>query len=522
MKKLILYIFICLMVPFVSCDLTIPPKSNTYILETEVPIYYSLSRNSTLHFRRLDAGDSVKLRRYNLLTLSRDNRGTGIFYQIYLAHAEDHMENHIFYGLSSRDQLPIDYYYHSHIMYVGSEWEYSREHKTYTLHVTKEMCEIDSYNLGYLNPLFIYMVADNDLYSAAIETINQLESGYSSVSPIYIYLDAPKGTPHEGGTLMRLKSDNSPQVKSIILKSFGEVDSCNLEHFKKIYYSVSHDPFYRPTTILWSHGTSWLPSTMASDEINLNAFGNDESASSMFDIEALASVIDSPIVFDGCRMASAEVLRCFNYNQIVAPSVDIEPLSYPYNDSKFLYALMGSEFEKVVDMIVDYNKSRGKEISMTYVPNGDSPRHKRWGQEQRCYYKFYDFARDDFSSYLADNHGDGKEKLDFATMRPSLLQLGTTQSGKATLSYDLLSLIQEIENGTGKTELQEALKKSVYVRSTPTIWNGQESSKYCGISCYVPYHYEEDISQDLVNLNQYYLTLPWGKMIGRYSKPLVP
>ena len=513
------------MVPFVSCDLTIPPKSNTYILETEVPIYYSLSRNSTLHFKRLDAGDSVKLRRYNLLTLSRDNRGTGIFYQIYLAHSDDQFENVFSRDLSSRAPIrPVDYY-DAHIMYLGKGWEYSREGKIYTLKVTKEMCEVNTINRGALYPLFIYMLADNDLYDAAIETINQLESAYSAIQPVYIYLDAPKGTPHEGGNILRLKHDKSPEIKSAIVKAFGKVDSCDPDQIKQIYGIVSICFWHFSsdwTTLLWSHGTSWLPSSIKSDQINLTAFGNDESANSVLDIDAIASVFSGPIVFDACRMASAEVLSCFENDQIIAPSVDIEPLSYPYSDSEFLLALFSQEFEKVVDMIVDYNQKRGKEISMTYVPNGNSPRHKIWGQEQRTYYKFYgNFFRKDFDSYLSANY-HSTNKLNFATLRSSLLPLGTTNPGKATLYYDLLSLIQELEEGSGKTELADSLKESVYVRSTPTILNGQDSSKYCGISCYVPYHYEEDISDDLVNLNQYYLTLPWGEMIGRYSKPLVP
>ena len=530
MKKLFLYIFIfSILMLFISCPPPIYAPDNFFIIETEVPIYCTIKRGEkSLRPKRLEAGKSVEVQCYDSIILSRDKEGTQAFYQVELHGRGNVIEDRIERSLVSRSTpIPPDYYFKNHLRYVYYGWNYKEGEKnlTYTLHVTKEMSEGPLFhpndfkintnfpNVPYrreLPLLLVYMVADNDLYSAAIETINRLERAYRGYGLVYIYLDAPQNTPHAGASLMRLMHDQSPGIKSKVIKVFGEVDSCNFEHFNKISESIQVDWTYR-STLLWSHGTSWLPSTMASDEINLNAFGNDESASSMFDIETLASVIDGPIVFDGCRMASAEVFSCFEGRSIVAPSVDIEPLSYPYSDPEFLIALLYQQYEKAIDMIVDYNHKQSKEISMTYIKGKDID----WDNN------FLEVFSD-FYSYLSANYHSTNKLLDFATMRPSLLPLGTTQPGKATLYYDLLSLIQEIEKGSGKTELQEALKKSVYVRSTPTIWNGQESSKYCGISCYVPYHYEEDISDDLIKLNEYYLTLPWGKMIGRYCKPLVP
>ena len=495
--------------------------NNIFTIETEVPIYCRIQRGKILLTKRLEAGKSVEVQCYDSIILSRDKEGTQAFYQVELygpghGQIEDGIEGSL---VSRSTPLPPDFYFNNHLRYVYFGWDYKRVNKTltYTLRVTKEMSEgplfhpndfkMNTYfpNVPYrreLPLLLVYMVADNDLYSAAIETINRLERAYRGYGLVYIYLDAPQNTPHAGAFLIRLMHDQSPEIKSKVIKVFGEVDSCNFEHFNKICKSMQ--PFWTYRSILiWSHGTSWLPASITSDQINLTALGKDESANSMLDIAKIATVTNDPIIFDACRMASAEVFSCFGSKTVIAPSVDIEPLSYPYSDPEFLIALLYQQYEKAVDMIVDYNQKLNKEISMTYNRS------------------FYGSFWRDFGFYLEDNYNNS-EKLDFATIRSSLLPLGTTQLGKATLSYDLLSLIQEIEKDSGKTELADALKKSVYVRSTPTIWNGQDSSKYCGISCYVPYHYEEGISEDLVKLNEYYLTLPWGKKVGRYCKPLVP
>ena len=530
MKKLFLYIFISsILMLFVAC----PPPSRInycdYIVETEVPIYYAVSKNEPTNFKKLEAFKSVKFKANGKkLTLCQNSDGTGIFYVLPLSQVEVYFkderrlsrffEENDFMSRSS----PMPYFPRKELnslRLISYGWECSESENSYILKVDKDMLDSSPVNfygmlqfgsderkhieiLWGLPMLFIYMVADNDLYSAAIETINQLERGYKPYGYVYIFLDAPKGTPHEGGTFLRLVHDETPEIKSKVLKTFGTIDSCDLDFFKKV-----------PAALLWSHGTSWLPPSMQSDSIDLNAFGRDDSHNSSLAVESMFPTFGVPIIFDACHMASAEVVSCFNGTAVVAPSVDIGPLSYPYSDPEFLRAIFFWDFEKVVDMIVDYNQKQGKEIAMTYF-RGENI---NWLHSD---YNFSDFY-DDLSSYLDFNYGTENPKLDFATMRPSLLPLGTTQPGKATLYYDLLSLIQELEKGSGKTELQEALKKSVYVRSTPTLFGGQESSKYCGISCYVPYHYEEDISSDLVKLNQYYLTLPWGKMIGKYCKPLV-
>ena len=512
---------------FMSCPPPIYAPDNFFIIETEVPIYCTIKRGEkSLRPKRLEAGKSVEVQCYDSIILSRDKEGTQAFYQVELHGRGNVIEDGIERSLVSRSTpIPPDYYFKNHLRYVYYGWDYKEGEKnlTYTLHVTKEMSESplfypsdfvinneiqsDFYDIPFLH---IYMVADNDLYSAAIETINQLESAYRGYGLVYIYLDAPKGTPYEGGSVLRLMYDESPQIKSKILTSFREVDSCDPKNFKKICESLPWRYPYPLTTLLWSHGTSWLPSFVNGDEINLTAFGKDESSNSSLDIEVVASATIGPIVFDSCRMASAEVFSCFEGRSIVAPSVDIEPLSYPYSDPEFLIALIYQQYEKVVDMIVDYNHKQSKEISMTYIKGKDID----WDNN------FLEFFSD-FYSYLSANY-HSTNKLNFATMRSSLLPLGTTKPDKATLYYDLLSLIQEIEKGSGKTELADALKESIYVASTPTILNGQDSSKYCGVSCYVPYHYDEGISTELVQLNEYYLTLPWGATIGKYCKPLVP
>ena len=547
MKKISLFLFIIFVViSFISCIDYFgesPDPVITYVLTTETPIYYSYAKNKFHTFRELKPGKSVTLKSPGILSLSRNSDGSGMFFRDSLVYCNSRYEDEVMAELSTRTSIAdYNYDYRRHLWRLAFGWEYSKEDEQYKLHVTYEMQNGELVNAVERDKeeywafrggrhdfeipvLLIYMIADNDLYSAAIETINQLESAYYPDGPIYIYLDAPKGKPYGGGTLLRLRRDKTPEIKSTIIKNFGELDSCDPENLKKLCTIVKNGGTYL-STLLWSHGTSWLPEFVNGDEINLNAFGYDDSSNSSLSIKAIAEAQTGSIVFDACRMASIEVFSCFEKQTIVAPSVDIEPLSYPYNNPKFLGSLLYQDYRTAIDLIIEYNQNRGKEISMTINKNEASYiEHHDSGYAYFKEISIEAFTKD-FSSLLNDNYDsnytNGKEPLNFATIRSSLLPLGTTNPGKATLYYDLLSLIQELEKGSGKTELQEALKKSVYVRSTPTILNGQESSKHCGISCYVPYHIDESISEDLVKLNQYYLTLPWGRMIGRYCKPLVP
>ena len=467
MKKISLFLFIIFVVTsFISCIDYFgesPDPVITYVLTTETPIYYSYAKNKFHTFRELKPGKSVTLKSPGILSLSRNSDGSGMFFRDSLVYCNSRYEDKVMAELSTRTSIAdYNYDYRRHLWRLAYGWEYSKEDEQYKLHVTYEMKDGELVNAverekeeywafssgrmydSAIPVLLIYMIADNDLYSAAIETINQLESAYYPDGPIYIYLDAPKGKPYGGGTLLRLRRDKTPEIKSTIIKNFGEMDSCDPENLKKLCAIVKNGGTYL-STLLWSHGTSWLPSSMTNDEINLNAFGYDDSSNSSLSIEAIAEAQTGSIVFDACRMASIEVFSCFEKQTIVAPSVDIEPLSYPYNNPKFLGSLLYQDYRTAIDLIIEYNQNRGKEISMTYFKG----KNINWLRND---YNFSDFY-DNLSSYLDTNYGTENPKLDFATMRSSLLPLGTTQPGKATLYYDLLSLIQELEKGSGKTEL---------------------------------------------------------------------
>ncbi len=217
-------------------------------------------------------------------------------------------------------------------------------------------CNKQEVDIKQQNISLIYMVADNDLASFAVNNINEMERGFipNETDKVLIYIDASPvlGLP-KNPVLLELQHDTTEQIKSKILIPYPEQNSTD----NKVFSTILHDAFGYYTDsenkpkglVLWSHGSAWLPkgynisisnekSNYANDyNLYFKYFGKDNyPTESVMEINDLAEVL-SPyhfdyIIFDACFMASIEVLyelrNCTDF--VIASPSEILSDGFPY------------------------------------------------------------------------------------------------------------------------------------------------------------------------------------------------
>ncbi len=206
------------------------------------------------------------------------------------------------------------------------------------------------------NISLIYMIADNDLSSSAVNDINEMERNFTpnDNEKILVYIDASpvQGLPRNP-VLLELQHDETEKIISKILFSYPQQNSTSKKVFKTVLEDAIH---YNGTQnnikglVLWSHGNAWLPNDYhiptdtkaiqysANEEIRFKYFGKDYSPKeSVMEIKDLADVL-SPyhfdyIIFDACFMGAIEVFYELKNSTdfLIASPSEILSDGFPYD-----------------------------------------------------------------------------------------------------------------------------------------------------------------------------------------------
>ena len=105
--------------------------------------------------------------------------------------------------------------------------------------------------------VLVYMAADNDLYTAALNDINEMEAGWNASFTLYVFLDPPQNSPFNQPLIFRIVHDETDEIVSPVVKVFlQEIDSASKDGMVSV---LSEAGFYFDKLILWSHSTGWLP-----------------------------------------------------------------------------------------------------------------------------------------------------------------------------------------------------------------------------------------------------------------------
>ena len=341
--------------------------------------------------------------------------------------------------------------------------------------------------------VLVYMAADNDLYTAALNDINEMEAGWNASFTLYVFLDPPQNSPFNQPLIFRIVHDETDEIVSPVVKVFlQEIDSASKDGMVSV---LSEAGFYFDKLILWSHSTGWLPENIDYNRIPLQdtpagtadtgadtasriasrTFAVDDTAGSRMSIRDLASVFElsfqvGTLVFDSCRMGTVEVFAEFSAAQIrriIAPATDIDVGGLYYT------TLAGMSRWEEIDLnkaVAEYKSAGGGELMLI-----------------ACDPK--DFGRT----------GPFSRQLTFdPVQRSDMKPMQTPENGYAVVFYDFFHFLDQAVYADTAAKLKEVFETAPEGASP---------------GFYLPYTTAENPSSVLKEINAAFLNTVWGKAV---------
>ena len=234
--------------------------------------------------------------------------------------------------------------------------------------------------------VLVYMDADNDLESFAIENFNQMEMvGSTKDMRIIVQIDRTPGHDNSNGDwsdarrYLITKDNDSAHITSLRLDTtqpLGELDmadSRNLKNF--VEWGAKTFPAQHYCVILWNHGTGWEFTIPSSPSFNANYVLSDDSSGNAMNVTeipgALSMVKPDILAFDACYMQQVEIAyQLRNSADYLVGSTGAVP-STGFNYAGFLSQINSNSSpaqvgESIVDTFMSANRNY-KAIQMSMV-----------------------------------------------------------------------------------------------------------------------------------------------------------
>lgn len=201
--------------------------------------------------------------------------------------------------------------------------------------------EIPSANIKIANnTVLVYMAANNNLKTAAINSINEMEMSAKDLDGDLFVLIKTSGYRSD---LLKIKYDKTDNIVSDTVKTYGNENTSNPDFLKKVIIDAKKDyPSHSFGLVLWSHGSSWFPPQknapvrpiLYGGRVLLKSFGYDRGE--VMDVIDLKRALPDDlkfILFDACSMGSLEVAYELRHNTayIIASPTETLSNSFPYD-----------------------------------------------------------------------------------------------------------------------------------------------------------------------------------------------
>ena len=183
----------------------------------------------------------------------------------------------------------------------------------------------------YRRTVLVYLAADNNLSSFALEDLAEMKEGMAQVSDgmlhLLVYIDTGSSP-----RLVELKKQNGQVVEDVV-RTYGDRNSVGVDETREVFADVFSNPDFQAEgygLIYWSHADGWIPYGQASTRW----VGQDKTdGDHRMNISELVSVLEGAphldfLMFDACFMASVEVayeLRGFTDYYIGSPTENPGP-----------------------------------------------------------------------------------------------------------------------------------------------------------------------------------------------------
>ena len=326
--------------------------------------------------------------------------------------------------------------------------------------------------------VIVYMAADNDLSYDAYNDIEEMQNGYAEKGVnLIVFLDPADEAPH----ILQIENGSSTKVRV-----YPEFNSASVGQMNQVLMDVINlYPAGSYGLVLWSHGTSWLPSGR-----QLRSFGEDSgSQMNIMDLAAALPVHFDFILLDACLMGSVEVVYELKNktDYILAPSTETIYSGFPY--------------EQVIPCLIQKVPDLKKAAA--------------------SYFNYYDRQQGDFRSATISlintrelerlaavtNQLISGSQFDAETFdRTSVQRLDVYTE---QYHFDFLDFMVKAFPDADINPLKEQLDKTVlYKAHTPEFIGQYLISTYCGLSCYIPGYDDLDL---------FYQQLSWHSESGFYK-----
>ena len=186
--------------------------------------------------------------------------------------------------------------------------------------------------------ILIYMAADNGLYQAAVQEINEMETAdFSENINVIVEIDNSEYGIFSEARRYKIqpeKNIDETNITSPVIATLGEIDSGdyhNLTAFAN--WGFSHYPSRKKALIIWSHGNGWHAS-------NSVQFCPDNESNSYIDapngdlkkaFEGMNYHLDL-LIFDACLMQELEIISEIysSADFIIGSEDEIKQTGFPY------------------------------------------------------------------------------------------------------------------------------------------------------------------------------------------------
>jgi hypothetical protein len=319
--------------------------------------------------------------------------------------------------------------------------------------------------------VIVYMAGDNDLSMDALADIEEMKQGFSGNNiNLLVFADLQDENPQ----LLKISAN-----KEETIKTYPELNSAEPTVLKDIMEEVvAMYPAEGYGLILWSHGTSWLPSGTT-----LRSFGKDSGRE--MNIPELAKALPVKfdfILFDACLMGSVEVAYELKdkTDYLLSSSTETIYEGFPYDEIIPELSKPQVDLPKAAQRYFDYyNSHQGAYCSAT-VSVIDTKELNRLAEE-------------------VNKIVSGSE-LDVSFERTSVQRLDGYDE---QYTFDMADFIEKAFPDADKNAFLDRIGHTVlYKNATHEFLSMYEINTYCGLSCYIPH-------PGRLDLNTFYKTLKW-------------
>lgn len=340
--------------------------------------------------------------------------------------------------------------------------------------------------------VMVYMAANNNLASDAVDNINQMEEAYQDIDgKLLVYARIFGSKP----TLYEIVHDQSPEIKSKVLKTYSEHNSSDPLIMRMVFADLKNlAPSESYGAILWSHATNWFPAD--SYRPKTRSFGDDNFNS--MDVQDLQYALPHDLdflVFDACSMASVEVLYELKdvCPYILASPTEVLAVGMPYDqvgkhlfDSDVRIGLMN-----VAKAYHDYYQSKMGSLQSATFSLIDTHRLQDVAKASKTLLEHE-------QERLGGMSRQGVQRMDLDPTTP-------------VIAFDMLDMFEKNFDGSAPLNaLKEAIADAVIFKTNTAAFLGQPIRKFSGLSSYLPVEQETEVAS-------FYKTLSWTKVSG-YDK----